>query len=266
MLDASEAFYTKQNKQEGQGYAIVKRFLRKYRDNKWIRMNRSIRFPTPLGGNVIFQDKKVGSRKITVAQVHDADTASIREMTISQLKGEMVKRKKYDNNQTSYGLSLADIYYLTDIADETDWATKALYDYLYSYRPGLESILTLMIEVTVEALMDSDSKRLARYGKLIHYIYMEPSNEDRKIEDLIAELGYREKKTYYRHHDEAIELIGKRLFGLEPGEFGLADIVMKDGSYVFADTALYSPTRKKEKRNETLEIVDMNDRKFFTEK
>lgn len=266
-MEASDAFYRKRKQEEGQGYTIVKRLLCNYRNNKWIRSNRSIRFPGPLGNNVSLVKKKVeGSRKEElIAQIQSTDN-TVRELTISQLKEEIQKRGSVGSPDKAYGISLANIYYLTDIAEETDWATRALYEYLYSYRPGLESILTLMLEMTVESMQDSSSKKLSRYGRLIYYIYMDLNNVDRKIEDMIPELGYKERMTYYRHHDAAIELIGKRLFGLVPGEFGLADIIMQDGKYIFADPLLYNDISKKAEERDVEEKIDLEEKKFFADR
>lgn len=234
-----DEFYSRKNGHTGEGYKMVERVLKNYLDYKWIRKNRGLRFgQTPLGPNVTLKSIPIGKGKSqVVAHLLDDNGNEIQELTLEEIKRELERRGSISKTEAGeIGATQADIYYMLCIAENTDWSAKTLNAYLTSYKPKLEVAIVLMIELLVEDMeSETSSETIRKYGRLIRHVYMEEESAGKDRLQLAKELGYESKRTFYNHKDAAISLIAKFVFGICPGEYGLANIVLKDGRYVFAD-------------------------------
>lgn len=234
-----DEFYTRTKDHTGEGYKMIARVLESFRDYKWIQRNRSFRFgPTPLGSDVSLEQIPIGKgRNHLVAHLLDEDGNPIKDLTLDEIKRELERRgsiSKTDNDQIA--ATQADLYYMLCIADETDWSARALNAYINSYKPKLEVAIVLMIELLVEDMeAKTSTTTIQKYGKLIRHVYMDEESDGKEKRQLAAELGYTSLRTFYSHKDAAISFLAKFIFGISPGEYGLANIVLKDGRYVFVD-------------------------------
>lgn len=247
-LDKSEEFY----KPKGDGFIIVERLLRKFRDHKWIRERQASRFGLlPLGSNVIITENKHGKM---VAQL-EGNAAEIEIAEVRKIVQERGHFGEYDENG-DYGTSKANIYYLSEIAEKGDHSANVFDSYTRSYKPGLEAILTLFVELGTEEMIRDPRYKIHRMGKLIKACFMDIETETMTPEELAENLGFTSVRTYYKHRNEAIGFLGMMLFGIGPGDYGMSKIVTnKDGKYVFDDD-LAARFKKRKRKGSTSKEQD----------
>lgn len=239
-----DEFYTRSKNHTGEGYKMIERVLKSFRDYKWIQKNRNFRFgPTPLGSDVSLEQIPIGKgRNHLVAHLLDDDGNPVKDLTLDEIKRELERRGSISSSHNSDQITAtqADLYYMLCIADETDWSARALNSYINSYKPKLEVAIVLMIELLVEDMeAETSTSTIQKYGRLIRHVYMEEESAGKEKKQLASELGYSSLRTFYSHKDAAITFLAKFIFGISPGEYGLANIVLKDGRYVFQDLEDY---------------------------
>lgn len=186
----------------GTGYRIIQKCLKHFRDYKFINVKNEFRFQV---------DAKV------------SDSGRLVYLGSEESKGKFKKNQLIGTK--------ADIYYLLNEAEQSDYAARRFKEYVNSNKLHLTAILIHLIEDNVDRLLKENSKRYKGYGRILYEAYINPDNIDLDIGSLYDILGL-SKKTYYKLRSEAITLMSQLIFGVLPMEKGIAELYIKDGKIV----------------------------------
>lgn len=196
--ESSDAFH----ENGGDGYKMMQRCLKHFKDYKFVNINSEFRFQ---------RDEYV------------SDSGRIK-----YIKSEKVNNKNPRNPLMG---TKADIYYLLNEADQNDVAARRCRNYANSSKLHLTAIITYIIEKTVERMLQDDVKRIREYGKILYEAYLNPKNDEMDMNQLYELVGM-SKKKFYTVRGEAISMLSRIVFGILPGEYGFSKLYIKDGEII----------------------------------
>ncbi len=208
---ASDNFH----KPGGDGFSCITSCLQKYLDYKFIQENNHFRF-----GESLFDEA------VEICQSSKLDDKSQYEY--------IANRKRSYNKRPIIEGTQADLYFLLNLADQSNLAANRCIEYVTSNKLHLSAVLIQMIERIVEAMERDEIDRRHIYAEIIRKTYMDKNFAIREVAEVYSYLELT-KRTYYRLRNEAISLISQTMFGVLAGEHGLADLYIRDREIILPE-------------------------------